>query len=172
MPDDTERTDSRAGRRGPQAVQSEAWKRTLEERDAIAEDRRDDGWSVLAVTAAQTDPVSRDMREDDTFGLVHVIPNNDADELAETFDSDEFTEYLAYGRNVGGYMFLVTEFIDPEAKRSILVAGRYSLVRAEGMINSARAEDVLYTYFKTIDGTILGSFEHEEYEPLVGRPDA
>ena len=173
MSDDIEPTDPRtARRRDPEGVQTDAWKRTLEEMDVIAEDRRADGWSVFTLLSGQTDTVSRDMGEDDKFGLVHVIPDNYADDLVELYDSDEFTEYLAYGRDLDGFMYAVIEFIDPDEERSILLACRYDMAMAQGMVNSVLEEGVLYSHFKTIDGTILGSFEHEEYEPLVERPSA
>lgn len=159
-------------RRDPQGVQTEAWKQTLEDADAIAQERRDEGWEVVTIMAAHTDTVSRDMGDDDRFGLVHVVPNNYVAEFTDTFDSDEFTEYLAYGTEVDGFMFVVTELIDPETERSILIPSRYDIARAGGMITSAEDEGVLYTHVKTIDGTILGTFEHEEYDPFVSRPNA
>ncbi|WP_049926254.1 DUF7529 family protein [Halopiger goleimassiliensis] len=156
----------------PDSPVTTAWKRTLEEMDVIAEDRRDDGWSVLTVIAAHTDTVGREMGDDDRFGLVHVIPGNYAEELRDTYDEDAFTEYLAYGRDVGNSMFVVTEFIDPDDRRSILVASRYDMGNpsAQKMISSAHEAGALRTYFKKIDGTILGKYEHEEYEPLITRP--
>lgn len=173
MHDDIDAPDpSSHRRRDPQGVQTEAWKQTLEETDVIAEQRRDDGWEVVTVMAAHTDTVSRDMGDDEMFGLVHVVPDNYVDEFTATFDSDEFTEYLAYGTEVDGFMFVVTEFIDPETKRSILLPSRYDMTLADGMVSSATDEGVLYTHVKTIDGTILGTFEHEEFAPLVSRPNA
>ncbi|MFC4544300.1 hypothetical protein ACFO5R_20430 [Halosolutus amylolyticus] len=173
MIDDPDVSDPRIARQqDPQGVQTEAWKRTLEDMEAIAESRRDDGWEVVTIMAAHTDTVSRDMGEEDTFGLMHVVPNNYVDRFTDVYDSDEFTEYLAYGTDVNGFMFVVTELIDPPAERSILIASRYDMTRAEGMINAAEDAGVLYTHLKTIDGTIIGSFEHEEYEPLISRPNA
>ncbi|ELY44389.1 DUF7529 family protein [Natronorubrum sulfidifaciens] len=171
MPDDVSdpRTDRR---RDPDEVQTDAWKQTLEDMEAIAEQRRDDGWSVVTVMAAHTDTVSRDMGDDDTFGLVHIIPDNYAAEFASTFDATEFTEYLAYGSDIQGYMYAVTEFIDSETDRSILLASRYDMTRAEGMVQSAEEEGVLYTHVKTVDGTVLGTFEHESYAPLIAKPNA
>ncbi|ELY43018.1 DUF7529 family protein [Natronorubrum tibetense] len=156
----------------PDAPQTMAWKRTLEEMEVIADDRRSNGWEVLPVIAAHTDTVSRDMGEDEKFGLVHVIPGNYADDLRKTYDADEFTEYLAYGRDVANSMFVVTEFIDAATERSILVASRYDMAHpsARKMAASVESEGVLNTYFKKIDGTILGTFEHEEYEPLIEKP--
>ncbi|OLZ41670.1 hypothetical protein A6E15_12045 [Natrinema saccharevitans] len=156
-------------RRDPQGIQTDAWKQTLEDAEAIAQERRDEGWEVVTIVAAHTDTVSRDMGGDDRFGLVHVIPNNYVETFTDVFDSDEFTEYLVYGTEIDGFMFVVTELIDPETERSILIPSRYDLARADGMITSAEDEDALYTHVKTIDGTILGSFEHDEYELFVAR---
>lgn len=152
-----------------QGSQSKAWEQTLEDMDAIADDRTAAGWDVVTVMAVHTDTVSRDMGEEDDFGLKHIIPDNHAERFTEAFD-DGYTEYLAYGTDVDGYMFAVTELIDPEEERSILVANRYDMTRSRGMVQNAYDEGVLYSYFKTIDGTILGRFEHEEFEPLIKKP--
>ncbi len=170
MPDDADAMDRWTERRSdPQGVHSNTWKQTLEDMEAIAEDRREDGWDVVTVMAAHTDAVSRDMGDDDEFGLVHIIPNNHAERFTDMFDSDAFTEYLAYGTEVEKFMYVVTELIDPERERSILIACRYDTVLAPGMAASAEDEGVLYTHVKTIDGTTLGTFEHEEYAPLLSK---
>lgn len=151
----------------PDGTHASAWEQTLEDMDSIAEDRRDDGWEVLAVMAIHTDTVSIDMNDHDDFGLMHVLPDAQAAEFAEVYDPDEFTEYLAYGSLIEGFMYAVTEFIDPDEKRSILVASQYDLKRARGLFESVEKEGVLYSHMKKVDGTYVGSFEHEEYEPLL-----
>lgn len=147
-----------------------AWKQTLEEMNAIADDRREDGWEVLEVMAAHTDTVSIDMREHDDFGLFHIIPNNHAEEFEAMFDPAKFTEFLVYGAAVEGFMYVVIEWIDPAEQRSILLCCRYDMVHADGMIESAASEGVLYSHVKTIDGTVLGVFEYDDYEPLISHP--
>lgn len=155
----------------PTGAKMEAWKGTLDDMDAIAKDRRSDGWEVLTVMSAHTDTVSLDMRDDDEFGLKIIIPDNYAEAFASTYDPDEFTEYLSYGREVDGLMYAVLEFVDSDTERSILIACRYDLRLADGMVASARKEGALYTYVKTIDDTILGVFEHDDWEPLVSPPN-
>lgn len=157
-------------RKDPDGKHSEAWKRTLKEMEAIAEDRRADDWGVVTVMAAHTDTVSIDMGDHDDFGLMHIIPNNHVEDFESTYDPDEFTEYLVYGTDIEGYMYVVTELIDPDEKRSILIASQYDMTRAQGMVESAEKEGVLYTHVKKIDGEILGTFAHEEYDPLVTHP--
>lgn len=149
----------------------EAWSKTNEERKAIAEERRADGWEVASMPAVHTSPVSKDQGDDDRFGLVHIIPDNYADEFAAAYDRGSFPEYLAYRNEIHNSAFLVTEHMDPDSRTVIVIASHYDLRLAAGMIRSAKREGVLHTYVKTVDGTELGSFTHEEYEPLIPTSD-
>lgn len=172
MHDEGERPDPRdLNRRDPEGVHTEAWKQTLEDMETIAEDRREDGWETITVLAAHTDTKSIDMGEDDEFGLSHIIPNNHAEPFEEVYDPEAFTEYLAYGTSIETYMYVVTELIDPEEKRSILIASRYNMAIARGMTESAEKKGYLPSHYKTIDGTTIATFEHEDYGPLVDRPE-
>lgn len=146
---------------------NEAWEQTLDDMEDIAEDRREDGWDVTTVVSARTNTTSKETSRDGNWGLMHIVPNNFGERFSEVYDEDEFTEYLAYGTVIDGFVYLVTEFIDPDGRRSVLVASRYDMVWAQGMLTNAREEDVLYTHVRTIDGTILGSFVHEDWKPLV-----
>lgn len=150
---------------------SEMWSTVLEEAQTVADERREDGWEADVVLTAHTDTVSKDMREHDRFGLMHVVPDNYADTFTETYDEDEFTEFLAYGTSVQGVMYVIIDLIDPERERSLLVPCEYDMTVADGMVNSALDEEALYSYFRTIDGTILGTFRYEEYSPLITQPD-
>lgn len=151
----------------PDGSLTEAWEQTLEDMEAIAEDRREDGWEVLSVIAIHTDTVSIDMNEHDDFGLMHILPDSQAEDFEEAYDPDEFTEFLVYGSLIEGFLYNVTEFIDPEAEESILVASRIDLKRAQGLYESVLDKGVLYSHMKKVDGTYVGTFEHEEYEPLL-----
>lgn len=148
-----------------------AWEQTLEETDMLAEDRREDGWDAAVVMVPHTDTVSRDMKDHDRFGLMHVVPNNYADTFVEAYDEEAYTEYLVYGDAIDGVMYVAIELIDPDAKRSIFVPCTYDMTMSEGMTKSALDEGALYSYFKTISGEILGRFRYEEFEPLVAPPN-
>ena len=150
----------------------EAWERTLEEAQMLVDERREDGWDATYVMAAHTDTVSRDMNDHDRFGLMHVLPNNYADAFLEAYDSDAFTQFRVFGTSVNGMMFVIIELIDPAADRAIVVPCSYDMTMGQGMSESAADEGVLRSYFKTIDGEILGRFDHEEIEPLVTPPNA
>ncbi len=155
----------------PEGVHTSAWSRTLEEMEELAEGRREDGWDVLTVVAAHTDAITKSMRDHDRFGLQHIVPDNHADEFVAFYDAETFTEYLVYGRDIERFRYLVTELIDPENERSVMVAGRCDMTRAGGLVENAREEGHLNTYLKRIDGTIICQFEHEEWEPLVSAPE-
>lgn len=149
----------------------DAWKRTNEDMEAIAENRRAEGWEVVSMPAVHTSPVSKSMGDDpERFGLVHIIPDNHADDFTEAYETGEFDEYLAYQEVVHESVFLVTELMDPESETIVLIASHYDRQYAGGMVHSAHEEGVMYTHAKTLDGTELGRFTHEEFEPLLPEP--
>lgn len=149
----------------------EMWEHTLEEAQRIRDERREDGWEAEFVMAAHTDTVTRDMKDHDRFGLMHIIPANYQDAFTGMYDEEAFTEYLAYGNAVNGIMYVVIDLIDPERERSLLIPCEYDMTMADGMVSNAMEEGALYSYFKKIDGTILGRFRYEEFGPLVTPPN-
>jgi len=149
----------------------QAWEQTIEETEILADERREDGWETTIVMSPHTDTVSRDMNDHDRFGLMHVLPNNYAEDFREAFDEEAFTEYLVYGSAIEGVMYVAIELIDPEGERSILVPCKYDMTTAEGLTKSALDEGALYSYFKLISGEILGRFRYDDFEPLVSPPD-
>lgn len=157
-----------AGLKRTSAAVKQAWQRTLEELEAIAEDRRSEGWETTTLRADHTDPISKDMGEDDRFGLSHVVSKSAGEAFVDAYDEEAFTEFLVYGSNVDRRRFAVTELIDPEERRSIAIAYEFPLERVRGLPENAREEGVVYTYVRKIDGTILGRFEHDPYEPVLG----
>lgn len=154
----------------PDGIHTRAWSRILEEMEELAADRRADGWEVLTLVGAHTDAITKDMRDHDRFGIQHIVPDNHADEFLEFYEEGTLTEYLVYGRDIERYMYLVTEFIDPENRRAVMVAGRYDTTFAGGLVENAQEEGHLNTYLRRINGTIIFRFEHEEWEPLISLP--
>lgn len=163
-----ERRPAGAGRAGD--VVSKAWKRTNDEREAIAAERRDEGWEVASIPTVQTSAPSRAGGDPERFGLVHVIPDNHADAFREAYEAGEYSEYLVYFNIVHNSAFLVVEHMDPEAKRAIVLSAHYDIRMAEGMVRSVIEEGRINTYAKTINGTELGEFTHEEYRPFIPDP--
>lgn len=148
-----------------------AWKQTLEEQELIAKERRSEDWEVTSVRANHTDPVSRDMGDHDRFGLFHVVPKSDGKAFVEAYDEEEFTKFLVYGSRVDQRRFGVTELIDPDGERSITISHEFPMERTRGLLENAKEAGGLHTYVRKIDGTILGSFRHDPFEPLLGIED-
>ncbi len=153
-------------------VHARAWEQTREDMAAVAETRREDGWEVLEIPAPHVNAVSPDMGEEDQFGLVYVVPDNYADDLLGIVDRCSVSAYQVYGTDVEGFVYLVTELLDPERETAVMLAGRYDTLLATGMAEAARERDVIYTHAETIDGTTLATVRHEEYEPFLGEATA
>jgi len=155
----------------PDGAKSEAWVRTLETMREIAADRQDDGWDALTLQVNHTDTVSVQTADHDDYGFFHVVPGNYADDF-EAFWDEDFSEYLVYGTSVGRMRYLVTEFLDPEQERAVVMAWNYDSAFSNAMFSCADEKGVLYSYMRRMNGERLGRFEYEEYEPLRTHPGA
>ena len=149
-------------------LHNKAWQRTLDDMESIAETRREDGWEAATFQTLQTAPVSRaDNDNPDRFGISTVLPDNHAEEFRELYENNDLDQYQVYSSEVEGFMYLVIEVLDLDAKTSVLFALRYDLTIGRGMFASVYEEDTIFTYVRTIDGTEIAVFEHEEYRPLL-----
>lgn len=150
------------------AVRKDGWKRTNEEMELLADDRREQGWDVVTAPAIHTDTVSPDVGDDpDRFGFVHVVADNHADEVRNALETASFSRYEAYRSTADGHAFLVVELLDEDRDTALLLASHYDRNEAKGMVTAARERDVLFTHLQTVDGTRLGSIRHEEVGPLL-----
>ena len=149
-------------------AQTDAWTRTIEDMEAIAEERRAEGWTVETFVTAHTGPISRDDNDNpDRFGLVTVLPDNYAEDFRAVYEHNDLDQYQVYSSEVEGFMYLVVEVLDFDSKTTLMLALRYDVVLARGMIASAYDEGTMFTHVKQIDGTELGVFQHDEFEPLL-----
>ncbi|WP_254840649.1 DUF7529 family protein [Natronomonas marina] len=161
--------DDRKGMTPTSDAEREAWELTHEDMEAIAAERREEGWEVTTATALHTNPVGRNTGEDpERFGIEYIVADNHADDLRAAYEraDGEFPEFVVYRREVGPSVFIVVELMDPDTETEIVVAGHYDGRRAGGLANAAIETGEMYSYAKTLDGTELGSFYHEEYEPF------
>lgn len=159
-------------------VLKSAWQETLEDMEALAEELEEEGWDVCTVGSGQTAPEIPDAGETDRWGLVHVIPDNFADEFESAFAAGDFPVYDVFRNEMEGQVFFVTLLRDPDSRTAILVAGNYRLFDASGLVRVAKREGRTFTHVQTLDGTVLGTFRHddpakffphyEEYEARYG----
>lgn len=145
----------------------EAWKATLEDMEAMAAARSEDGWETVTCVAVDTAPTNPDAGDRDDFGLVFVLPNNMAEDFQDAYEGREFPKYEVYRAADEGRAYVVVEYIDPETETVIFVAGQYELRHAPGMVQAARREGEMYTYAQLIDKTRVGAFKHDGVEKFV-----
>lgn len=155
-PDYAERIAARA------SVTKEAWQATLDEMRALAEDLESEGWEALAIPAGHTAPENPRSSDRDRFGLTHVVPNDEAETFDRLFEAGAFPEYEVYRNDIEGREFVLTVLSDPRREVAILIAGSYELRNAGGCVSAALDAGKMYTHVQLLDGTHLGSFEHDE----------
>jgi len=171
---DRSQDDNAAGMAPTSDAEREAWRLTNEDMEAVATERRREGYDVTTATAVHTNPVARSHGDDDRFGLVYILPDNHADDFRAAYEraDGEFPDFVAYRREVNISSFLVTELLDQETETAIVVAGHFDARRVGGLAKSAIEADAMYTHAETLDGTHLGSVRHEEYEPFLPAGEA
>ena len=171
---DKSQDDNAAGMAPTSDAEREAWRLTNEDMEAVATERRREGYDVTTATAVHTNPVARSHGDDDRFGLVYILPDNHAGDFRAAYEraDGEFPDFVAYRREVNISSFLVTELLDRETETAIVVAGHFDARRVGGLAKSAIEADAMYTHAETLDGTHLGSVRHEEYEPFLPAGEA
>lgn len=148
-----------------------AWRQTIDEMEAMADELEADGWDVVAFPAGHTGPEAPDHGDDqERFGLTHVIPGNKVDPFLEAYESGSFEDYQVFQNEVAGRVFVVTVIQDRPTETAIIIAGSYERRHAQGLVRAATEADTMYTHVRRLDGTDVGTFEHEDYQPFF--PDA
>lgn len=149
-----------------------AWRQTIEEMDAIAEQLEAEGWDVVAFPAGHTGPEAPDHGHDETrFGLTHVIPGNKVEPFLEAYESGSFEDYQVFQNEVAGRVFIVTVLEDQPTESAIIIAGSYEKRNARGLTRAAVEADAMYTHVRRLDGTDIGTFEHEDYRHFFPEAD-
>lgn len=148
-----------------------AWNRTLEDMEAMADDLEGNGWDALAIAAGHTAPNPPDAGDGDRWGFVHVIPGDKAEAFSEAVEAGEFPRYRVFQQDASGRVFMVTQLLDPDTDRAILIAGTYEIRNAAGLVRTAQREGEMYTHVQKLDKTRLGVFHHDEYEQFFPDPE-
>lgn len=145
---------------------STAWQWTLDDMNALAEELEEEGWTTIRIQAGQTAPVAPD-DGDDRLGFVFVVPGNKARAFQDTLERGNFSKYDVYRQSTAGRVFLTVNYYDPSTRQAILIAGNYDVSVAQSIYAAANREEMLRTYVQKLDGTLLGTFEHRNYEKFI-----
>lgn len=138
-----------------------AWSRTVAELRLLGDELESDGWEVAPVVAGHVTPEPPGAGDTDRFGLVYVVPGDDAEAFTDAFETGEFTEYEVFRQRVGQRLYLVTKLADSAERLAILLAGSVDLTRARPLVEAAGERGEMYTHVQLLDGTPLGSFAHD-----------
>ncbi len=152
-------------------AEKDAWGMTLQDMNAMADELESDGWNVVTVPASQTAPENKDAGNTNRFGFVYVVPDNYTDDFDEAFEAGTFPKYQVFRKEVSSRVFMLTQFLDPDTDTAILIAGTYEMMYAPGLVKNSMEEDELFTYVQTLDGTVHGSFRHDDYSKFFPDPE-
>lgn len=149
-----------------------AWEATIGDMNDLAAEREEDGWDTVTIMAGSTAPEAPHTEPEGRFGLTHVIPGNKVEAFEDAHADGEFPLYDVYQGQSDGQIFLVTELLNPETETAILIAANTWRFEAGPLVEAAVEAETMYTHVETLDGTHLGSFEHEEYEKFFPDPES
>lgn len=145
---------------------NEGWVALLDEMDAMAADLDAEGWETLSIPAGDAAAVEPDEGHTDRHGYAYVVPGDDADRFEELFEPEGFPKTEIYRATTPDHLFLLTVFLDPAAEVAILLAGVLERGSLDACRESARETGAMYSHLFRVDGTHLGSFEHDDTGPF------
>lgn len=145
---------------------TEGWRALLDEMDAMAADLDDEGWETLSVPAGDAGALGRENGRTDRHGYAYVVPGDAADRFEALFEPEGFSRTDVHRATTATHLFLLTVFLDPPTETAILIAGvldRDSLGECRA---AARETGAMYSHVLGLDGSRLGSFEHDDPDPF------
>ena len=145
--------------------------RTIEDMNAMAADREEAGYETLTVAAGDTSPKTPTTGESDEWGLSYVVPGNVADEFVALRERAEFDEIGVYQADENGVRFIVTECLDHDEQIALFIAGAFRLQFAAPLVRTSLDRGHLYTHLKKLDGTHLGTIDHDDPDAFFPDPE-
>ncbi|WP_255151693.1 DUF7529 family protein [Halorarius halobius] len=138
------------------------WTAILEEMDDIAEQYRTAGWTVVTLHPTDVTVVPAD---DEQFGLVAVVDDEEFDDLVAAVGDREVDAYEVFRADADERVFLlvVTETADGEV--AVCLPAYYDRTAdAEGELRAHDGE--LYTRVRDLAGEDAVTFSHENPAPF------
>lgn len=150
-----------------------AWQATIDDMNALAEEFREEGWdTVITAIAGDSAPEPPEDGPSGRFGIVHVLPETESEQIREAVaDGEGFPKYDVFRAEREGRVFLVTEFLDPETSTAVFVAGNFERHRAVGLVRAAKEEGKIFSHLQKLDGTVVATFEHDDLTKFFPEAD-
>ncbi len=149
-----------------------SWEATLQDMQAMAADREEKGYETLALPSHNTAPVAPADGDDERWGLSHLLDSDDAEAFSEFVEGRDFTDTGVYQFEDAGNVMLVTEHIDYDNEQVLFIAGAFRMIDASAMVRAAMDRGKLHTYVRTLDQTIIHTFDHDDPTAFFPDPDA
>ncbi len=143
---------------------TEGWLALLDEMEALAAALETEGWEPLTIPAGDASAVTPAHGATDRHGYAYVIPGSAAQTFENWFEPERFPRTEIHRAVHAGQLFLLTVLFDPPTERTILLAGvldRSSLGECRRLAHETGS---MYSHVFRVDGTHLGSFEHDDPE--------
>lgn len=149
------------------------WERTIEDMRVMANDREGKGFETFTLVSDDTSVISPSMGDDDDdrIGFSHLVPGDVAEEFDDVYAGIGVEETGVYQSSDTGHVFMVTEHVDYDDETIIYVAGSYRMAEAASLVRAATEQGKLHTYVRTLDQTIVGTFEHQDVEAFFPNPE-
>lgn len=164
VPDEIERIAE-----SPDSIR-EAWDQTISDARAMATDREDAGYETLVLVSQDTSPVAPDAGDGDEWGLTHLLDGDTAETFADARERVDFDETAVYQAGAADSVFMVTECIDHDAEFVLFIAGAFRRREAIDLVRAALDREEMHSHVRLLDGTIVGSIEHDAASPFFPNP--
>ncbi|MBP1986060.1 DUF7529 family protein [Halolamina salifodinae] len=164
VPDEVERIAE-----SPDSIR-EAWNETIADTRAMAADREEAGYETMVLVSQDTSPVAPDAGDGDEWGLTHLVDGDTAEEFTEARERLDFDETAVYQAAAADSVFLVTECLDHDAEFVLLIAGAFRRREAVDLVRAALDREKMYSHVRLLDGTIVGSIEHDDASAFFPNP--
>lgn len=144
-----------------------SWGQFLQEMESVASEYEERGWETTIIVAGAAEPVLGKSERVDTHGLAYVISGEEAQDFVDVFVPGGFPRTEVYAARTERHVFLLTVLLDTEADTAILLSGAFEGNELSSYIKTAKAEGSVFTHLFHVNGTHLGSFEHENPELFI-----
>lgn len=144
-----------------------AWARTLASATEMEAEMREDGWEVVTIRAGHVAPEPPEHGDTDRFGFVYVAQGEDAEAFRDAAERAEFDGYEVFNRREGEDLFVLTRMTDADGELALLLVGTVNLSHAGDLAAAARERGEMYSHVQLLDGTLLGSFRHDDPDAFL-----
>ena len=134
--------------------------------ETIASTIEEEGWETLTVPAGDAAAVTAAGGYTDRHGFTYVSPGDAAQTFSDWFEPERFGRTEVYRATGGSHLFVLTVLRDQESERAVLIAGVLDRTEVTAVEAVANETGMMYSHLFSVDGTHLGTIQHDDPEPF------